>query len=325
MSSTYDWKSDMKDLLRTFIREKQMTNFKYKKQARELERFDAYYHYNGYGGIRLTKPMLDGFIYGEFEKSSTHYNKEVLMRDFAEFLSRHGYSVYVPLIKSAPQKKNPHIPYIFTQKQLYKLFMAVDSYPLEQTNNRNVLDPVLFRLLYGSGLRVSEALNLRLKDIEIEQEVLVIRHAKNNKDRLIPIAQSIAKRIQFLLDTYHRFSTDTSFLFPSMTGNRTDQSTVYRRFRDYLLMADIPHTSAGPRVHDLRHTFAVCCLKKWVLSGTELMNVLPYLAAYMGHADFRATQYYLRLTADLYPDLISRTEAEFGYVIPGGGWQYEGK
>jgi integrase/recombinase XerD len=111
----------------------------------------------------------------------------------------------------------------------------------------------------------------------------------------------------------------TSFLFPSTTGNRTDKSTVYRRFRDYLLMADIPHTSAGPRVHDLRHTFAVSCLKKWVLSGTELMNVLPYLAAYMGHTDFRATQYYLRLTADLYPDLISRTEAEFGYVIPDGG------
>lgn len=320
MSSIYEWKSDMKDLIRTFIREKQMTNFKYKIQARELERFDAYCHYNGYGGIRLTKPMLDGFIYGEFEKSSTHYKKEILMRDFAEFLVRHGYPVYVPLAKSAPQKKNPHIPYIFTQKQLYKLFMAVDYYPLEKTNNRNVLDPVLFRLLYGSGLRVSEALNLQLKDIDLEQEVLIIRHAKNSKDRLIPIAQSLAKRIQFLLDTYHRFSTDTSFLFPSMTGNRTDQSTVYRRFRDYLLMADIPHTSAGPRVHDLRHTFAVCCLKKWVLSGAELTNVLPYLSAYMGHTDFRATQYYLRLTADLYPDLISRTEAEFGYVVPKGGW-----
>jgi integrase/recombinase XerD len=319
MSSIYEWKSDIKDLLRTFIQEKQMTNFRYKKQARELERFDAYCHYNGYGGIRLTKPMLDGFIYGEFEKSSTHYKKEILMRDFAEFLSRHGYSVYVPPTKSAPKKKNPHIPYIFTQKQLHKLFMAVDSYPLEVTNNRNLLDPVLFRLLYGSGLRVSEALNLQLKDIDLEQEVLIIRNAKNNKDRLIPIAQSLAKRIQLLLDTYHRFSTDTSFLFPSTTGNRTDKSTVYRRFRDYLLMADIPHTSAGPRVHDLRHTFAVSCLKKWVLSGTELMNILPYLAAYMGHTDFRATQYYLRLTADLYPDLISRTEAEFGYVIPDGG------
>ena len=255
MSSIYEWKSDLKDLLRTFIREKQMTGFKYKKQAREIERFDAYCHYNGYGGIRLTKPMMDGFIYGEFERLCTHYKKEILMRDFAEFLGRQGYQVYVPLTKSAPQKRSAHIPYIFTQKQLDKFFIEVDSYPLEETNNRNVLDPVLFRLLYGSGLRVSEALNLQLKDIDLEQEILVIRHAKNNKDRLVPIAQSLAKRIHFLLDTYHRFSTDTSFLFPSMTGNRTDKSTVYRRFRDYLLMADIPHTSAGPRVHSLRHPY----------------------------------------------------------------------
>jgi integrase len=315
----------MKELLRTFIREKQMTGFKYNNQARELERFDAYCYYNGYSGIRLTKPMLDGFIYGEFERSCTHYKKEIIIRDFAEFLWRHGYQVHVPITKSASQKKNTHIPYIFTQKQLHKLFMEVDSYPLEETNNRNVLDPVLFRLLYGSGLRVSEALNLQLKDIDLEQEMLIIHHAKNNKDRLIPIVHSLSKRIQLLLNTYHRFNTNTSFLFPSMTGNRTDRSTVYRRFRDYLLMADIPHTSAGPRVHDLRHTFAVGCLKKWVLSGTELMNVLPYLAVYMGHTDFRATQYYLRLTADLYSDMISRTEAEFGYVIPEGGCLYEGK
>jgi len=245
MRKIYEWKSDLKDFLRTFIREKKMTNFKYKKQTRELERFDAYCYYNGYSGIRLTKPMLDGFIYGEFEKPSTHYKKEILTRDFADFLSRYGYSVHIPIIKSAPQKRSSHIPYIFAKKQLFKFFMAVDSYPLQGTNNRNVLDPVLFRLLYGTGLRVSEALSLQLKDIDIDQNVLIIRHAKNNKDRLVPIAQSLTKRIQLLLNTYHRFGKDDTFLFPSMTGNRTDKSTVYRRFRDYLLMADIPHTSAG--------------------------------------------------------------------------------
>ena len=247
MNNTYEWKSDMKDLLCAFIREKQMTGFKYEKQATELERFDDYCCYKGYSGIRLTKPMLDGFIYGEFERPSTHYKKEILMRDFAEFMGRHRYPIYVPIIRSAQPKKNPHIPYIFTQEQLNKLFMEVDSYPLEKTNNRNILDPVLFRLLYGSGLRVSEALNLQLKDVDLKQEVLIIRHAKNNKDRLVPITKSLTRRIQYLLDTYHRFSTDTSFLFPSMTGSKTDKSTAYRRFRDYLLMADISHTTAGTK------------------------------------------------------------------------------
>ena len=90
-------------------------------------------------------------------------------------------------------------------------------------------------------------------------------------------------------------------------------------------MADISHTERGPRVHDLRHVFAVYCFKKWVLSGEEITNLMPYLAAYMGHSDFRGTQYYLRLTADLYPDIINKTEAEFGYLIPEGCDSYERK
>ena len=73
----------------------------------------------------------------------------------------------------------------------------------------------------------------------------------------------------------------------------------------------------------MRHGLAVACLKKWSLAGIDLTNMLPYLAAYMGHADFRATQYYLRLTADLYPHIISKSQALFGYVIPEGGYFYE--
>ena len=102
-----------------------------------------------------------------------------------------------------------------------------------------------------------------------------------------------------------------------------DQSTAYNHFRDYLLMADIPHTAKGPRIHDFRHGLAVACLKKWSLAGIDLTNMLPYLSAFMGHSDFRATQYYLRLTADLYPHILSKSEAEFGYVIPEGGCFYE--
>jgi integrase/recombinase XerD len=79
------------------------------------------------------------------------------------------------------------------------------------------------------------------------------------------------------------------------------------------------------RLDIIRHSYAVKCLKKWVLQGEELTNLLPYLAAYMGHSDFRGTQYYLRLTADLYPDIIGRLEADFGYVIPEGGPTDEGK
>lgn len=323
MRTVYQWKSDMANMLQAFLREMKMVGFKYEKQERELEYFDAYYYHSGYSGIRLTKPMVDAFIYVECEKPSAHYKKEIVLSNFACFLQKQGHSVYVPVIKSAPTKRCSHIPYIFTQKELQRFFAAIDSYPIAKYNNRNTVDPVLFRLLYGTGLRVSEALNLQLRDVNLEEGVLTVRKAKNNKDRLVPVAKSISGRMADLAAKIHRFSDATSCFFPNTVQNPIDQSTIYCRFRDYLLMADISHTVAGPRVHDFRHHFAVSCLKKWVLSGEELTNIMPYLAAYMGHSDFRATQYYLRLTADLYPDIISKTEAEFGYIIPEGGFLHE--
>ena len=257
-------------------------------------------------------------IYGEFEKLSTHYKKEILMNNFATYLQKRGYSVYVPPIKSSPIRRSNHIPYIFTSDELKRLFTAIDNYPIANINNRNIIDPVLFRLLYGTGLRVSEALNLQIKDVNLNEGVLTIRQAKNNRDRLVPMTQSMTERMTIMTEVIHHFKEKNYFFFPNTKGNRIDKSTVYCRFRDYLLMADISHTKAGPRVHDLRHNFSVKCLKRWVLSGEDITNIMPYLAAYLGHSDFRGTQYYLRLTADLYPDIISRTEAEFGFVIPKG-------
>ena len=72
----------------------------------------------------------------------------------------------------------------------------------------------------------------------------------------------------------------------------------------------------GPRVHDLRHTYAVHVLRKWVRGGVDLTTALPYLSAYMGHSGIRSSQYYLRLTAELYPDITCALEQEFGWMIP---------
>ena len=142
------------------------------------------------------------------------------------------------------------------------------------------------------------------------------------KDRLLPMADSLSKRIVTFMNEFHRYNDSKMWLFPSIRYGKIgkmDKTTAYKHFRDYLLMADIPHTSVGPRVHSLRHGIAVKCLKNWVLDGSDITALLPYLSAYMGHSNFSATQYYLRLTSDLYPEIVRRVEAEFGDVIPEGG------
>jgi len=326
MTKIYKWYSELSGMMVSFLNEKRMTGYKYANQEKWLNRFDNYYGRNGYTGIRITKSMVYDFIYSSPEQPSTHYVKERLLRDFALFLIRQGYhEVYVTQIKSAPAKKCSHTPYIFTEKEMRDIFAAIDAWEDSFYTNRHLIDPVLFRLLYGTGMRVSEALNIMVKDFDGLNGVLTVYHAKNYKDRLIPIATSLADRIGKFVTVFHKYSKDTAYLFQSPRKGKIDKSTVYRRFRQYLQCANIPHTDAGPRVHDLRHNYAVKCMKKWVLSGEELTNLLPYLAAYMGHSDFRGTQYYLRLTADLYPDIINRLDVCFGHVIPEGGPTDEGK
>lgn len=320
MKNIDSWHSEISHMLVAYLKEKKMTGYRFESQEKYLKKFDLYYDRNGYSGIRLTRQMTDDFIYSIYERPSTHYAKERLLRDFAFFLIRNGYGeIYVPEIRSAPQKQNLHVPYIFTEDEMARMFRVIDQWEDSFYTNRTLIDPVFFRLLYGTGMRVSEVLNLLLKDFNATEGTLTVYHAKNNKDRLVPLAPSLTQRIIELKEKIHLYSKDTDYLFPTIKGNRMDQSTVYRRFRDYLQRVGISHTNAGPRVHDLRHNYAVKCLKYWVLAGEELTNMLPYLAAYMGHSDFRGTQYYLRLTADLYPDVIRRTEADFEDVIPGGG------
>ena len=110
-----------------------------------------------------------------------------------------------------------------------------------------------------------------------------------------------------------------AYLFPGAKRGKMDRSTAYTHFSDYLLMADIPPRKDGPRIHDWRHTLAVENLRRWSAEGLDLCNMVPYLTAYLGHQDFRATQYYLRLTAEIYPELVRIMEAACWDVIPGGG------
>ena len=95
-------------------------------------------------------------------------------------------------------------------------------------------------------------------------------------------------------------------------------TTIERHFKDYLVLSGIPHTDKGPRVHDLRHTFCVKCFHRWASKGLDLENLIPYLSTYLGHKDFRGTQMYLHLTAEIYPDILVKAEATLARLYRGG-------
>ena len=325
MKTHYEWKSGLAGAIQNYVSLKQQSGLKFEMQERYLRHFDAFCFNNGFDGATLTKEMVNDFIYNPNERPVSHRNKEVVMRDFAIYLADRGHHAYVAEVKT-DLPRNKFIPHILTDDEVRRFFTAIDNYPQARSSYRNIVDPVLFRFLYGTGVRISEALNLVLGDVNMDTGIVTVRAAKNMKDRLIPMAENLTKRISSFIDIFHIFSNGRTFLFPGCHSGemgRLDKSSAYTHFRDYLLMADIPHTEIGPRIHSFRHGFAVKCLKNWVMGGNDLTVMLPYLATYMGHSDFRATQYYLRLTSDLYPEIVRRTEEVFGYIIPESGVIYD--
>jgi integrase len=318
MKIEYKWKSGIALEAQNYISLKRQCGYKFEVQERCLRHFDTFLYRNGHEGIILTQEIVNGFIYTENERPSSQYYKEVVMRDFAKYLVDKNYNAYIcEITTKLPRCK--FVPHIFSDLEISRLFTAIDKYPQTKKSIRNSVDPVLFRFLYSTGVRISEALSIVISDLDLKMRTVNIKSAKNCSERLLPLDDNMMKRIISYLNNFHLYSQNNTWLFPSYYNGLIGQmhrSTAYNHFRDYLVMAEIPHTEIGPRIHSFRHTFAVKNLKKWALSGEDINTVLPYLTAYMGHSDFRGTQYYLRLTADLYPEILQVVENQFGYVIP---------
>ncbi len=303
-----------------FIAFKRAQGYKYYSEAKILKRFCSFAE--GYG---LTSPVLTRELAmdwtaprdGEAAKSRLH--RVSVLNQFSKYLELTGHEVCI--LPGCHWNQGSFTPYIFTHAEMDKLFQAADHIrPIAQARDLHKELPVLFRLLYGCGLRVSEAVGLLCRDVDLEKGILTVREAKNGRDRLIPLSESLLKLLCDYWENTAYWLCDDDFFFPAPDRTILSPNTVYQRFRKVLWSAGIPYNGKGngPRLHDIRHTFAVHTLQKWVETGEDLTAMLPVLSVFMGHKSMRATSRYLRLTAEVYPDVIQQVENTCAYVIPGG-------
>ena len=307
----------LSDLIDTVVAARRAGGFRYKKQERVLRQFAEHSRWEGYAGGAIIQESVEGFLYGRHLKASTIRREEIVLRELAEHARQFGWHAWAPT--TLTRVKTPHRPppYVFSDAEIRRLFHAIDTQPLSQMSNKTLVDPVLFRVFYATGLRLSEALNLELRDVDPARATLQVRDGKNHSNRLLPVTGRLATTLESYIAAAHPDPDPAHKLFH--TGNPckpADKSTIYNRFRRYLADADIPHFPGGPHIHSLRHGFAVANLRRWARDGADLAVMLPYLSAYMGHTDLRGTQYYLQLTADAHPEVATMTQIRFGYVIP---------
>ena len=178
--------------------------------------------------------------------------------------------------------------------------------------------PVLFRMLYCCGLRVSEATNLLASDVDLEHGILTIRNSKFGKTRYVPMSAELTAVCAVYAETRLVGLPGADWFFEAPDGGHYNTRSIYNIFRELLWKAGISHGGKGngPRLHDFRHTFCVHSLQKWTMQGSDPTTLLPRLTAYLGHNDFSATEQYLRMTAEAYPEVSRLMEEKYGYIIP---------
>jgi integrase len=174
-------------------------------------------------------------------------------------------------------------------------------------------------LLATAGLRISEALHLTLKDVDLDGAVLSIRQSKFRKSRLVPLSRGTAD----VMRCYRQLREEVAPIDPgeaffvSGRGKAYGIGYVERMFRDIAIAAGLRgSTGRGPRLHDLRATFAVTRLLEWYRDGDNVMNRLPLLSTYLGHARVSDTEVYLHITTALLEQASTRFHAFARNVLP---------
>src|ERR1039458_5323926 len=238
------------------------------------------------------------------------HRKHEVLRGFYRFAMARGYAASSPLPKIVP--KPPHfVPHIYSQDELQRLLDATACCEGSRCKLQPHTCRMLILLLYGTGMRISEALSLRLTNVDLSAGVLTIRESKFYKTRLVPmspaltgiVGEYVARRAK-----EHPTRLDGA-LFLTRAGSPVAHHTAETVFSRVRVRAGVLRQDGGryqPRLHDLRHAFAVHRLVSWYRQGADVQRLLPQLATYLGPVHIAATQRYLTLTPELLHEASQR-------------------
>lgn len=279
--------------------------------------FDNFTIRNGVNSVGLTKSLAEKW--GEKrpnESDVTRYKRINDIANFCIYLKQLGYQSHIP--KTPKKYQSTFTPYIFSKEKLKSFFTACDTINVHRNSNMKYILPVVFRVIYGCGLRINEALSLKNKDVNLDEGYITVRETKNGSDRILPLSDSLITTCKQYTDLHSSFNGPDDYFFTQWNGHRYAPDTVYKWFRKILWEASISHggKGLGPRVHDLRHSFSVHSLAEMSRQGMDLYYSLPILSKYLGHNSLEATDKYVRLTSDMYPELIQDVNNLCSYLFP---------
>ncbi len=258
--------------------------------------------------------QVDAFLAGEGPITAYWHNKHKALRGFYRYVISRGYTKESPLPIVIPKRPQPFAPHIYNVEELRVLLGASLSYQKKCVLFEPYMIRTLLLLLYGAGLRISEAINLTLADVDLFQALLTIRETKFYKTRLVPLGTQLTQSLlQYALwrqREEHSLNPEAPF-FVGQNGKAINRHTFERIFHRIREKAGVKRTDNAryqPRLHDLRHTFAVHRLTAWYKEGADVQKWLPVLSEYLGHTCLSSTSVYLTMTPALLEEAGRRFE-----------------
>jgi integrase len=220
------------------------------------------------------------------------------VRNLGIYMRGMGLEAYVVPDELNPKFASRYVARIYTRDELSRIFKAADARVFDgRAPHLHVSLPVFVRLLYCCGLRPSEAIKLRVENIDLEKGEMRILQSKGPKDRLVVMSEDMATLFRKYNDWIESVYPGRTYFFQNPRNQKMfNISWIQKHFTILLEWAGIERdTEPKPRLYDLRHTFASHCIQQWIEQGKDVNAKLLYLCAYLGHKDITNTAYYVHL------------------------------
>jgi site-specific recombinase XerD len=253
--------------------------------------------------------LVEKFLMGKGELTASWFVKYRTLSGLYNYLITRGLARKSPLPVDIPKRPPAFVPYIYTKQELGQLLQASFTYQ----KNRSPYEPGMIRMLllflYGTGLRLKEAISLLISDVDMKNNLLTIRNTKFNKTRFVPIGRQLTNALSSYASMRQGADANATF-FVTQEGKPLLQGTIediFQRMREHINVCRPGGPRKQPRLHDLRHTFAVHRLTSWYKRGADVQKLLPVLSVYLGHDKLASTSVYLTMT----PALLNQANKRF--------------
>jgi len=319
------FRSRLAESMRHYLRARRALGRAYQSEEAILLHWDAFLRHH-YGKARAVKPPLFQLWVQSLTALTAivRRNRMRVVRNFLLFHARRHPRTYIPDLKTFPKPSPPRRPRLVSISEMARLLATASALP---PSHRNPLRAQSIRLalilLFCCGLRRGELLRLKIRHFDQREKVLRIEATKFHKSRLVPLPDSVNDEVQRYLTLRRAPLQPNDPLLSS--GKRLTLETTYsphglvENWQLLCLTAGVLNERGRPpRLHDLRHSFAVAALDRWYRQEVDVQNKLPHLATYLGHVSVASTHYYLQLSPELGQSASQRFHRHASEILTSG-------